>query len=147
MSNKETVISAEIIADDRTVPHDFNRLLSRSASALALTNEGFPVSVATLATMATRGGGPPYQLFGRRALYRWGDSLKWARGRLSPPMANTSQATVSLAVKLAPNQAKDRAATQASKSNSANSRTANKVDKLVDPEPNALERVSPHPAA
>ena len=32
----------------------------------------------TLATKASRGGGPPYRLFGRKPLYRWGDGLDWA---------------------------------------------------------------------
>jgi hypothetical protein len=67
-------------------------LLTRDAVATALTDAGFPVSGATLATKATRGGGPPYRLFGRRPLYLWSDALAWARGRLSAPVANTSAA-------------------------------------------------------
>ena len=43
---------------------------------------GFPVKPKTLATKASRGGGPPYQLFGPRILYRWGDALKGAQARL-----------------------------------------------------------------
>ncbi len=74
---------------------DFNNLdtmRDRKATAEALTNAGFPVFPATLATMATRGGGPQYQLFGRKPLYRWGDALEWARGRLSKPIRSTSEA-------------------------------------------------------
>ena len=71
---------------------DIDSMLTRDAVAAALSAAGFPVSGATLATKATRGGGPPYQLFGRRPLYRWGDALEWARGRLSAPIANTSAA-------------------------------------------------------
>ena len=67
-------------------------MLTRDAVAAALKAAGFPVSAATLATKATRGGGPPYRLFGRRPLYRWGDALDWARSRLSAPVANTSEA-------------------------------------------------------
>src|SRR4029077_2885859 len=67
-------------------------LLNRADVALALSEAGFPVSAATLATKAVRGGGPPYQLFGRRPLYRWGAALEWARGRLSRPVTNTSEA-------------------------------------------------------
>jgi hypothetical protein len=67
-------------------------LLVRSEVAKALTEAGFPVSSAALATKATRGGGPPYQLFGRKPLYRWGATLEWARGRLSEPVTNTSEA-------------------------------------------------------
>jgi alkylation response protein AidB-like acyl-CoA dehydrogenase len=73
---------------------DESALLSRALAAQALTESGFPVSAATLATKATRGGGPPYRLFGRRPLYRWGDALEWARGRLSRPVSNTSEAKV-----------------------------------------------------
>lgn len=64
-------------------------MLTRDAVAAALTNAGYPVAASTLATRATRGGGPPYRLFGRRPLYRWSDALAWARGRLSAPI-NTS---------------------------------------------------------
>jgi hypothetical protein len=68
-------------------------LLTRACTAAALTEAGFPVSPATLATKATRGGGPPYQLFGRKPLYRWGAALAWARSRLSKPVTSTSEAT------------------------------------------------------
>jgi len=77
------------------IPEDPNALLTRDATATALTAAGFPISGATLATRATRGGGPPYQLFGRRPLYRWGDCIAWARSRLSAPVANTSEAAIS----------------------------------------------------
>jgi hypothetical protein len=73
------------------IPDDPNALLTRSANAAALTAAGFPVKPATLATKASRGGGPPYRLFGARPLYRWGDSLNWAQSRLSEPMRNTSE--------------------------------------------------------
>jgi hypothetical protein len=66
-------------------------LLTRDAVATALTEAGFPISGATLATKATRGGGPPYRLFGRRPLYEWGTALAWAQGRLSEPASNSSE--------------------------------------------------------
>jgi hypothetical protein len=72
---------------------DEDTLLGRADAARALTEAGFRISSATLATKATRGGGPPYRLFGRRPLYRWGDALEWARGRLSDPVTSTSHAT------------------------------------------------------
>jgi hypothetical protein len=49
-------------------------LLLRDETAEQLTLAGFKTASATLATLATRGGGPPYRLFGRRALYRWADA-------------------------------------------------------------------------
>src|SRR5215468_5004332 len=66
-------------------------LLTRDQTAAALAAAGFPVKSKTLATKATRGGGPPYQLFGPRVLYRWGDALKWAQARLSTPRLSTSE--------------------------------------------------------
>ncbi len=74
------------------IPENPNALLTRDAVAAALTAAGFPVRPKTLATMATRGGGPPFRHFGARVLYRWGDALAWAEGRLSDPRRSTSEA-------------------------------------------------------
>jgi hypothetical protein len=68
-----------------------NALLTRDAVATALSDAGFPISAATLATKATRGGGPPFRLFGRRPLYVWEAALAWAQGRLSEPATTTSE--------------------------------------------------------
>ena len=66
---------------------DEDALLRRSPFAQALTEAGFPIKPSTLATKATRGGGPPYELWGRIPLYRWGPGLKWARAELRHPRA------------------------------------------------------------
>ena len=50
-------------------------LLTCDETAEALTRMGFRIKRATLATMATRGGGPDYSVFGRTPLYRWQTSL------------------------------------------------------------------------
>ena len=73
-------------------PDDPNTLLTRRGAAAALRAAGFPVAEKTLATKATRGGGPPYSLFSGRALYRWGDALDWARSITTPPRRSTSEA-------------------------------------------------------
>jgi hypothetical protein len=73
------------------IPEDPDARLTREALASALTAAGFPVKPATLATKATRGGGPPYQLFGVRPLYRWGDAVAWAESRLSSLHLSTSE--------------------------------------------------------
>jgi hypothetical protein len=78
-----------------TIPDNPNALLSRERAAKALTESGFQIEPATLATKATRGGGPPYRLFGARALYRWGDVLAWAESRLSAIRGRTSEADAS----------------------------------------------------
>jgi hypothetical protein len=93
MSNKETGISTEITANHATIPSDPETLLTRRATAAALTAAGFPVSAATLATRASRGGGPRYRHFGRRPLYQWGDAVTWANARLTAPLNNTSERT------------------------------------------------------
>jgi hypothetical protein len=76
------------------IPEHLDVRLTRRKTADALTEAGFPVTEATLATKASRGGGPPFQKFGSRALYRWGDALLWAKGRLSTPRCSTSEADV-----------------------------------------------------
>jgi hypothetical protein len=65
--------------------------LSRRAVAEALTEAGFPISPATLATYACRGGGPQYCMFNSRVLYRFGDALEWAKSRTSKPMTSASE--------------------------------------------------------
>jgi hypothetical protein len=74
------------------IPDDPNALLTRDATAVALTASGYPVRPRTLATRASRGGGPPFHHFGPRVLYHWRDALDWAEKRLSPAMSSTSQA-------------------------------------------------------
>jgi hypothetical protein len=56
-------------------------LLSRKETAAALTAAGFKTAEATLATLASRGGGPPVKKYGKYPVYRLADALAWARGR------------------------------------------------------------------
>lgn len=74
------------------IPDTIDTLLTRQRVADALTEAGYPISPRTLATKATRGGGPPYSLFSGRALYRWGDALDWARSLTTPARRSTSEA-------------------------------------------------------
>jgi hypothetical protein len=71
-------------------PRDPNLLLSRVVTAEALSEVGYVIKPKTLATMATRGGGPPYHKWSKIALYKWDDALQWAQARLSGPHSNTS---------------------------------------------------------
>ena len=77
-----------------TLPLDPNTRLRRRETAARLTEAGFPVSESTLATKATRGGGPPFQSFGRVPLYRWADAIAWAEGKMSPVRGSTSAAPI-----------------------------------------------------
>jgi hypothetical protein len=74
------------------IPTNPKARLQRRALAEALTEAGYPIKCATLATKAVRGGGPPYRLFGRVPLYLWSDALAWAEGRLSPVRGSSSEA-------------------------------------------------------
>jgi hypothetical protein len=70
---------------------DEDKLFTRDQVAQNLTDEGFPTKAKTLATKATRGGGPPYRNYSGRALYRWGDALEWAKSQLGPVVCSTSE--------------------------------------------------------
>jgi hypothetical protein len=73
------------------IPSDPEALLTRDVMAQALTEAGFPISPATLATKACRGGGPPFRKFGPKPLYPWGSALEWARAKLGPMVSSTSE--------------------------------------------------------
>jgi hypothetical protein len=73
------------------IPSNPDTLVTRRRGAEALTEAGYPTACATLATLACRGGGPPYQRYGSRVVYRWGDLLAWAQSRLSAPVRSTSE--------------------------------------------------------
>jgi hypothetical protein len=81
-----------------TIPENLEALLRRRELAIALTAAGFPTAEATLATKATRGGGPPFRLYGRIPIYRWGDGLDWARSRLSELVWSTSERDASATI-------------------------------------------------
>ncbi len=74
------------------LPNHSEMLLTRPAAAEALTAAGFPVSKATLATIASRrSDGPRFRRFGPRVLYEWSDLLDWAQSRLGPLIHSTSE--------------------------------------------------------
>jgi hypothetical protein len=73
------------------IPTDRNTLLTRVKLSEAFSALGIPVATASLASMVTRGNGPPYRKFGQVALYRWGDALDWAESRLSTPRRSSSE--------------------------------------------------------
>jgi len=66
-------------------------LLRRADCAAKLSEAGYPISAKTLASMATRGGGPSFHKFGSRVLYRWADALAWAEARLRGPVHSSSE--------------------------------------------------------
>jgi hypothetical protein len=84
--------AAKQAVEAASYPDNPDALLRRRRLAEALTACGFQITEKTLATMATRGGGPPYHLWGRFPLYRWASALAWAESRLSAPRLSTSEA-------------------------------------------------------
>jgi len=77
------------------IPENPDALLRREPTAEALTASGYPTAAKTLATKASRGGGPPFRKYGPWPLYRWGDALAWAQNRLSEPRSTTSEGSAS----------------------------------------------------
>jgi hypothetical protein len=71
---------------------DDDTLLRREPFATELTQAGYPTAAATLASLATRGGGPPFRKYGKYPLYPWGPGLAWAKSRLGPMVRSTSEA-------------------------------------------------------
>jgi hypothetical protein len=70
--------------------HEYEHRLGRKEAAQFLTERGYRTAPATLAKLACIGGGPPFQSFGRRPLYREGDLLDWAQGRTTGLRRSTS---------------------------------------------------------
>ena len=58
---------------------------------------GFKVAPATLDTKRSRGGGPKFRRLGPRVVYERQELLDWAHKSLSPPFANTAEASVPVA--------------------------------------------------
>ena len=55
---------------------------TRQEMAEALTEAGYKTSPATLATLATRGGGPRYVKYNGRVLYEPEEGFAWAESRV-----------------------------------------------------------------
>jgi hypothetical protein len=64
--------------------------LLRKEAAQYLSDRGLPTSPNTLQKYATVGGGPEYQKFGNRAVYKPTNLDKWAEQKLGAPRSSTS---------------------------------------------------------
>jgi len=71
--------------------NDYERRLDRKHAAQFLTERGYRTAPATLAKLACIGGGPAFESFGRRPLYRESDLLAWAQARTTGPRRSTSE--------------------------------------------------------
>ncbi len=70
---------------------DPQTLLTRTQLAKMLEACGTPLTYHTLATKATRGGGPPFSIFGKNAIYLWSDVVAWVRETIGEPARTTSE--------------------------------------------------------
>ena len=66
-------------------------LLTRKGTAQFLSKLGYKTAEATLATYASRGGGPPFRKYGVFPLYDEDEALEWAQSRLSKRVCSTSE--------------------------------------------------------
>lgn len=78
---RDDITKAAAIKKAAAPPADDGPLLTRTQCADKLTELGYPISTPTLATLASRGGGPRYRMFGHKALYSLTTALAWARAR------------------------------------------------------------------
>jgi hypothetical protein len=69
---------------------EFECRLDRRQAAAFLTERGYRTAPATLAKLASIGGGPVFESFGRKPLYREADLLDWAQSRTTGPRKSTS---------------------------------------------------------
>jgi hypothetical protein len=78
-----------------SIPLSLDTYLPREKVPDALERElGLHTTKTSLATMATRGGGPRFRKFGPRAVYRWGDVVEWAEAKLSASRRSTAEGYV-----------------------------------------------------
>ena len=64
----------------------------REAAAYVREKHNVPCAEASLATLACRGGGPSYHLFGRVPLYFEADLDAWVKARLGESVGSASEA-------------------------------------------------------
>jgi len=67
-----------------------DRPLRRNQAAEFLTANGYPTAAATLAKLASIGGGPQFVSYGRWPMYAPAALLEWARARTTGPRRSTS---------------------------------------------------------
>jgi len=84
----------EIVASDVPLPDKGwgldTKYLRRKEAAAHLRQQGFRIAPSTLAKLATIGGGPPFQRFGRWPVYTAADLDAWCASRTTRRMASTS---------------------------------------------------------
>ena len=67
--------------------YDDEARVSRREATDACNAQGWRLGANTLAQLAHRGSGPPFVMFGKYSLYRWGDVRTWCEARMRPPVS------------------------------------------------------------
>src|SRR5690242_1522968 len=91
---------------------DIQRRLDRKEAASFLTSHGYRTAPATLAKLACIGGGPAFESFGRRPLYRETELLAWAQARSTGLRRSTSDPGAASVEASEPNAPAKRATTE-----------------------------------
>jgi hypothetical protein len=75
------------------IPSDLDNIYrdTKALSKKLFDRKGVRVAPATLNTLRTRGGGPPFRKFGRIPLYRLKEALDWVDARMSMLRHSTSE--------------------------------------------------------
>ena len=73
----------------------FKEYLNRIEAATYVRSQGLPCAPATLAKLATMGGGPTFRKFSRNVVYSPKDLDDWISSRLSEPKRNTADVQLS----------------------------------------------------
>lgn len=68
-----------------------DRRYSRREAAEYLSARGYRIAIATLAKLATVGGGPMYEKFGRKPLYTERGLVAWVASKTTLPQRHTSE--------------------------------------------------------
>lgn len=82
-----TLLTSTAVIQD--IPED--AILTTEQNAVNLSARGMPTTVSMLNKGAVTGNGPPYHKFGRRRMYVWGKSLRWAQERFGIEQHSTSE--------------------------------------------------------
>jgi hypothetical protein len=72
-------------------PAQYKKRLNRIEAANYCTEKGYATSPATLATKASRGGGPVFSYFGARPVYDPEDLDRWIEDNLSDKVRSTAE--------------------------------------------------------
>jgi hypothetical protein len=75
---------------------DVHRRYGTTEASAFLTAHGYRVAPATLTRMRCVGGGPAFEVFGHRPVYRAEDLLAWARSRTTAQRISPSERAVAV---------------------------------------------------